>query len=641
MTKTDNFHSAMIIFICIVLCFVTPGYSIEFPQSSDHIKYTAHGQKSLDDFTVEYINEELGVSVMNFTGNYDKNINDQFNVQARQAVLKALYENQPDIYDFVYIFTTFEFDTGSASAFATSLENSTQGIGDIIYDNSEQFYSDQLKHLVDMAALSRWNFNPSENSYDPLLDLMMHETMHFWGVSAHYLDNNGNVSNRLLASDSAHWSFFLDSSASVMHGSLWQETAPNQFTATDTRRGLSPLDLYLAGFLPPTSVPDFFVINQGSTGESNDLPPSIGTMITGVKETVSINDIIAYQGPRIPNHENAQHDFRIKFVVLKSPEESLGNSTIADLYVLQNGLQQRFFAETRGVGHLVLPKHDSTHAVSDPDILEYDSQLNTSFDATSAVDFLIEANIDNHWQDAPGSQVRDTVTTIEALQLVVDQFPMAQNAIDQAILWLNNYEPINLEEMAWMLSSRVLNNVKQQSLIEQLINAVNSDGGWGFDVEDQSSPYDTTLVVKALISVESNVSLITAANRQYLNNHINPDNGASYTQNGGSSITVSSMLLPLIEDISNDPQIANEITQYLLDARLPDNGYGSNGMTSPHETATVISALSSRGDATLDNTIDLATAKLNALQSVDGSMQGSVYSTALTIKVLNNNAITN
>ncbi len=640
MTKTVQFHSALIILICIVMSFTQSAHAIKFPDSSDHINYTTHEQKSLDDFIVEYVEDDLGISVMNFTGNYDRNINNDINIQARQAVLRSLYHHHQDIYDFVYIFTTFEFDTGLANAFAVSLKNTTQGIGIDAFDNSQHFFSQRLKNIIDMAALSRRDFNPNGNGYDPLLDTMVHETMHHWGISVNYLDANGQVSDRLLGRSNSHWNYFLNSQASVMYGSFWEETSPGAFDTTDIRHGLSPLDLYLAGFLGKESVPDFFIINNADSGESTDLPPPIGTSVNGEKETISINDIIAHEGPRVPNHLNAQNEFNVKFVLLKSADEQLDESQLASLYLLQDAFQKRFYAETRGVGHVIFPQNNNDQQISDPATLNFNAQLNDAFDLNGAVNFLNNALNDDHWQDSKATKVRDTVNVIQALALIVEDFPQMQSALNAAILWINNHQAANNDELAWMLISGVLNTDKRQSVIEQLLNAVNADGGWGFSVYDQSSSYDTTLVLNGLMTAQGINPLISSKNKQYIIDQINTDHGLSYTENGTSSISASSLLLPIVAEISNDPQDLADLKQYVINTKLPDNGFGSEAISSPHETALVIKALESIqsiDDESNQNTINLARSALNTMQSTDGSMRGSVYSTALAISVFNNN----
>jgi choice-of-anchor A domain-containing protein len=622
------------LFIMLIM-IVNTSYSIE----SDFIDYADLNQsnKSLSNHTVQYIEDRQGISVLNYTGNYDKGINGVFNKEARQAVLQEFYLNQNDEYDFVYIFSEFEFETGIASAFAFPVMNDVQGIGKDIFNISEDFFSDNLKNIIDMGALSRRDFNLENIGYDNLLGIMMHETMHYWGISVKYLDSNSQVSDRLLGSADAHWSYFLNSNASIMYGSLWQETIMGQFKTIDTNHGLSPLDLYLAGFSNKNSVPDFFIINNASSGLKTDFPPSIGTEVTGEKELVSINDIIAFEGDRVPNNENSQHQFKVKFILLKSPNDEINSQSIANLYILQNQFQRRFFAETGGVGQIDFPKELNNSGSLDPEILYYDPLLNTSFEIQSAVGFLLSEETNDWWQDRNSTKVRDTVASIKALQLIIDDFPEAQNKLNAAILWLNNYQPQNNDDIAWMLSSGVLINEVKQNLIGITNHNKKSNGGWGITTDAKASPYDTALTINGLLEAQGDDFNLDTPSTQFVLDNINLDSGFSFVSGGQSNVFTTSLLLQSIDKVSSNTQHLTDLAGYIVNQALPDNSYGGNGIGTPHETAQVIKALESLQDNNYQSHINLTKSALDGMQSVDGSMQGSIYSTALAINVFNTN----
>ncbi|VAW37490.1 hypothetical protein MNBD_GAMMA01-2034 [hydrothermal vent metagenome] len=437
--------------------------------------------RSLEDFNAEYLEDIQGISVLNFSGNYDKSINGEANTGARQAVLHSFYDNQPDSYDFVFIFTEFDFDSGEADAFATTIMNDVNGIGINIFDNRASYQSEKLQIIIDMKSMASLVLNPLDPRYKSLLDIMMHEMMHRWGIFIKYIDEDGQVSDRLLGRTDSHWSYFLNSNASLMYGSLWNEYQQGYFRTENIRHSLSPLDLYLAGFIPKNLVADFFVINNASAGINTDYPPLIGTEIDGDKEIISINDIIAYEGERVPNSDNSQHQFKIKFILLKSEQDEIKSQSIANLYILQNEFQKRFFADTRGIGIVEFPNESSNSGLNNPQVLDFDPQLTSAFDLQSALDFLLSDETTDWWQDRTATKARDTVTTIKSLQLIVDDYPEAQTKISNAILWLNNYQPQNNDEMAWMLSSGVLTNEVEQSLVATLnSNKIHQDG-WGID----------------------------------------------------------------------------------------------------------------------------------------------------------------
>ena len=589
--------------------------------------------------TVVYKGNFQGVSVLDFTGEYQDE-----NFAGEKAVLQEFYNNEGDNYDFVFIFTEFEFDTGEAAAFAITLENGVEGIGLDIRDFSTDFHSEKLQSIINMASLDRWKFNPSDPKYDDLLGTMMHEVMHRWGIRVKYIDAQNQVSNRLLGRADVHWNYFLNSNASVMYGSLWEETQANQFKTTDVRHGLSPLDLYLAGFASKDSVADIFVINNGSAGVRIDIPPLIGTEITGDKEVISIDDIIAYEGEREPDYNNSQHQFDIKFILLKAADDELNPKSIANLFVLQKEFQKRFFAETHGVGRVILPTDQDNSVINNPATLTYDLALNNSFDLQSAVDFLLTDVGVDWWFDRDASKVRDTVTVIKALQLIIDDYPEAQSKLSAAIAWVNAYQAQNNDEIAWMLSSGILSNDKKQALLDDVMINEKSAGGWGLNSKINPSPYDTALTIDALNQALAGDFDLSLSSTQFVLNNINQSSGFSYVSGGSTSLVASSILLKTIDKISTDPQHLSDLADYLLSQKLPDNSYGDGGevgMGTPHETALVILALESINDSSYQTQVDLARSVLNKMQSIDGSMQGSIYSTALAISLFNSNTKAN
>ncbi len=180
-----------------------------------------------------------GIPVFEFSGDYSRGSS-----PPRAEVAQRYFERYRDEHDLLLVFTDFEFETGQALAFANIIKNDVQGIGLTPHDNSAAFgsASGRLHNYIDMAAVSRWELNPSSPGYGFLLDVATHELMHRWVAHPKYL-KNGVPSDDLLGRDEAHWNFFLDSDASVMYGSDWQLGADGQFEAVDVRHRLSPLDL--------------------------------------------------------------------------------------------------------------------------------------------------------------------------------------------------------------------------------------------------------------------------------------------------------------------------------------------------------------------------------------------------------------
>lgn len=193
-----------------------------------------------------------------------------------------------------------------------------------------------MKSLIQYPPRPRQNddrFGPPQTTTDSqttTLDILGHEFAHRWGAYVRFRDSGRNDSDKLLEDPETrpdktprHWSFFVDSDASVLFGNDWRHrprrpSPLNTFQVTAVTQGYSPLDLYLMGLLPPEQVPDFFYI-----ADSPDEPvvgrsalPDIGFGTRGTRVDVSIQDVIDATGPRVPDVAGAPHVFRQAFVLI-------------------------------------------------------------------------------------------------------------------------------------------------------------------------------------------------------------------------------------------------------------------------------------------------------------------------------------
>ena len=89
------------------------------------------------DFTAEYLEDYGYVSLIGVQGNYDADGPAAEAAIARQEITKAFYSVHDDIYDFIVIFTDFDFQLPpQAKAFYMGVINDTEGIGRNLFDNS-------------------------------------------------------------------------------------------------------------------------------------------------------------------------------------------------------------------------------------------------------------------------------------------------------------------------------------------------------------------------------------------------------------------------------------------------------------------------------------------------------------------------
>ncbi|MEM8998178.1 MAG: hypothetical protein AAGF23_25570, partial [Acidobacteriota bacterium] len=208
--------------------------------------------------SASFIRDIDHVSVLEISGSYDREVGGQVNLEARRAVAEAFYGHHQDNFDFLVVFTGFEFDTGNAVAFHIGVQNQIQGLGLPIYDQTAEWGSGgRLQGWIDMAALSRYEPNPLDPDFDRTLSILAHELMHQWccRFDVERPGGPGPVDD-LLGLDDVHWSYLFDSDASVMFGNDWLDLGDGTFQSVDVFTFYGPLDLYSAGFLPAEQVPE-------------------------------------------------------------------------------------------------------------------------------------------------------------------------------------------------------------------------------------------------------------------------------------------------------------------------------------------------------------------------------------------------
>src|SRR3972149_5003646 len=138
------------------------------------------------EFSAKTVGDYDNVTVMQATGNYDAKTPDgSVNYVPRQVIAKEFLRTHKDEYDFLVIFSTFDFTMlePGAKAFYLGVKNDTLGIGQPIFDNSESFGSkNKLQGTVDMGNVSAVITDPLEPKFGESLDVLDHEIMHRWGA---------------------------------------------------------------------------------------------------------------------------------------------------------------------------------------------------------------------------------------------------------------------------------------------------------------------------------------------------------------------------------------------------------------------------------------------------------------------------
>ena len=159
--------------------------------------------------------------------------------------------------------------------------------------------------------------------YDYAMSQIGHEMGHRWAAFV-----SAKVNGETIPLGPTHWARGLQApvafpyqrptEASAMGGGVWQDNTDGTYTQLDDdyyvpATGWSYLDLYLMGLAAPAEVPDFFILrNLVPAGRDADGHP----IFKADRMKVTIQDVIAAEGPRMPDVEHSQKQFNTGIVVV-------------------------------------------------------------------------------------------------------------------------------------------------------------------------------------------------------------------------------------------------------------------------------------------------------------------------------------
>lgn len=250
------------------------------------------------------------------------------------AASQQFFRSHDDVYDFLVFFNDIGLanDPGSF-AFEVNVRNETRGIGDLlfadpVFDFGVDFGSPRrLSSFLNMGPLSNYPRDPEaripllgENS---TLSVLGHETGHRFLAYPAFLDpETGLRSPGLLGRQMAHWSFFFNSQASFVEGNLIEDKGQAEsprFLTIETVSRFSELDQYLMGLRAPEEVSATFLVENPYNGVgfgSASRAPQTGVAFDGERKNVTLDRIVAAEGPRLPAHTVAQREFRFAFIMV-------------------------------------------------------------------------------------------------------------------------------------------------------------------------------------------------------------------------------------------------------------------------------------------------------------------------------------
>jgi len=229
----------------------------------------------------------------------------------------------PDEFDNLVIFTDTKLLTDSF-AYEMTVANGIRGLNLPMFDDSKQYGSTgRLQSLCNMDALSKYPDDPRQKFFgeNSTVSILGQEIGHRWLAFFEFRDHDGRRSQALLGRDQAHWSFFVDSDASVLEGNDIQDLGAGSFRTTAAVQRYNLLDQYAMGLVDKTQVPPFFYVQSPTnvtplrTAVSN---PQVGVTFNGIRRDVTIDDVIAVAGERVPSAANSPRVYRQAFIYVVS-----------------------------------------------------------------------------------------------------------------------------------------------------------------------------------------------------------------------------------------------------------------------------------------------------------------------------------
>ncbi len=240
-------------------------------------------------------------------------------VDASNDVMTAHGDN----FDFVGFWVNFVPDHQIGSAFYLGIENTVTGLGQNLYENraSMGLAGVNIEGFVMMWRIDNRSWQPGTGpDADFVRTVLGQEFEHRWGMFLpDLLDGRRLQGDGVGCGRSAHWNWKVDGQGSGMEISDWVDVNPAVPAALD-----NSLNTDIGGVF---SYPDLYVMGMVSPPELDDLPSEFRYMndsdcsadYFGSITPITADQIIDAAGPRVPDSDNAQKDFRTAWVMIHQP----------------------------------------------------------------------------------------------------------------------------------------------------------------------------------------------------------------------------------------------------------------------------------------------------------------------------------
>ena len=301
------------------------------------------------------------------------------------TVIKALGDN----FDFLAYYSDFRIDNQEAGTPSTGPLGGGPGGGAVtgigaqqravssycsdgrfqwqfiqpVYVNSNQMHEQPPDGVVDSSTRNIISYTRQIGERTPNRKLLPysygvsqigHEMGHRWSAFV-----SARVGNETIPLGPTHWARGLHApvafpyqrptEASAMGGGVWQDNFDGTFTQLDDdyyvpATGWSYLELYLMGLISAAEVPDFFILrNLVPAGRDASGRP----VFKADRTRITVQDVIAVEGPRLPDVDHAQKQFNTGIVIMVEH----GKKPSPELIERANGIREAwidYFATTTG-----------------------------------------------------------------------------------------------------------------------------------------------------------------------------------------------------------------------------------------------------------------------------------------------------
>jgi hypothetical protein len=263
------------------------------------------------------------------------------------AVTRRLLSGRPDVFQQVVIYATRPLNPVAGTlAFEINVKNDVLGIGLETMDHTRAWGSaGALESVVYMDSIDTYEDHDG-------FEFLAHEVGHRW-LARIRLGVEGPPRDTLLGRGGVHWSFFLDTDASVMEGNAIADRGNGRFETVDIARRFSPLDQYAMGLRAAEEVPPFFYVDLPDDFRPNrpfktGSAPEAGVSFTGVRRDVRIEDVVRAMGPRVP--ATAPPVFRQAFVLIADDDAPATERRVGTVARIRSRFGPYFRQATDGRG---------------------------------------------------------------------------------------------------------------------------------------------------------------------------------------------------------------------------------------------------------------------------------------------------